>query len=182
MKCRSLSKNNSIIWFGKDLLEPASYSFYRLDATGKSGYLDKIVTDGEVITIDGIAYTVSISGIVGVLLNNDEVAGVVSLSAAKTPLDNYSTDSAAVADSLTQRLSVIKGELWYQVNFGLPLADKQRSTNIFDFIICDIITSHPGVASLDKYTSKTDGHTYTYTCEITSVYGDSLTISNNLTT
>lgn len=95
-------------------------------------------------------------------------------------LDNYSSDSQAVADSLTQRLSVIKGELWYQVNYGLPLTEKQRGTNVLDLVIGDIISSHPGVASLDSYTSKVNGHTYSYECKITTVFADSLTISNNL--
>lgn len=94
---------------------------------------------------------------------------------------NYISDTDAVVASLNQRLSVIKGELWYQVNYGLPLTEKQRGTTVLDLVISDIITSHPGVASLDSYTSKVSGHTYYYDCKITSVFGDSVTVSNNLT-
>lgn len=94
---------------------------------------------------------------------------------------NYVSGTDAVIASLTQRLSVIKGELWYQVNYGLPLTEKQRGTNVLDLVIGDIISSHPGVASLDSYTSKVNGHTYFYECKITSVFGDTAIISNNLT-
>lgn len=107
-----------------------------------------------------------------------DVDGVVTRT--YPALDNYSSDSQAVADSLMQRLSVIKGELWYQVNYGLPIMEKQRGTNVLDLVIGDIISSHPGVASLDSYTSKVNGHTYSYECKITTVFSDSLTISNNL--
>lgn len=96
-------------------------------------------------------------------------------------VENYTENSQAVADSLTQRLSVIKGELWYQVNYGLPLMEKQRGTNVLDLVIGDIISSHPGVASLDSYISKVVGHEYSYECKITTVFADSLTISNKLT-
>ena len=91
---------------------------------------------------------------------------------------NYVEDTDAVVASLIQRLSVIKGELWWQVNYGMPLTDKVRGTTLYDMVVTDIITSHPGVASIQSYSSNLVGHTYTYTCTIKTVFGDTATISN----
>ena len=182
MKCRALGTDNSVIWFGKDLKAAPRFTFWRISATGQSGWLNEVVKTGSLVALpDGNTYIVEMrTDIAGVLLSNGQETGVVSLAAAKTLLDNYAVDTDGVAASLTQRLSVIKGELWYQANFGLPLLEKQRGTTILDFVISDIITSHPGVASLDSFTSKIVGHTYYYNCSITSVFGDNLTITNNL--
>ena len=49
--------------------------------------------------------------------------------------ENYGKEKEAIIDSLTQRLSVIKGELWYNVSAGLPLLEKDCST----FVNCDFI-------------------------------------------
>lgn len=184
MKCRALGTDNSVIWFGKDLKAAPRFTFWRLDDTGETGWLDIVVkTDTFVKLPDNKTYRVEMKDSRrGILIDDTAMrkAGVVSLAAAKTLLDNYAVDTDGVAASLTQRLSVIKGELWYQANFGLPLLEKQRGTTILDFVISDIITSHPGVASLDSFTSKIIGHTYYYNCSITSVFGDNLTITNNL--
>lgn len=178
MICRALSKNNHIIWFRKDMETP-THTYYKIGETN-TGYVEGL-PKGYRITIEGVDYRVSmINSINGRLFLNGVEVGVCTLTTPPVEV-NYSKESAAVADSLIQRLSVIKGELWYQVNYGLPLTEKQRGTNVLDLVIADIITSHPGVASLDSYTSKVTGHEYSYTCSITSVYGDNLTISNNLT-
>lgn len=102
--------------------------------------------------------------------------GTCYLITPKTP--NYVEDTDAVVVSLIQRLSVIKGELWWQVNYGVPLTDKVRGTTLYDMVITDIITSHLGVASIQSYSSNLVGHTYTYTCTIKTIFGDTATISN----
>ena len=95
------------------------------------------------------------------------------------PVKNYSEGAEGVADSLTQRLSVIKGELWYQVNFGLPLLNNYVSPTIFDMVIQDIIVSHPGVVGLTGFTSRKNGHTYTFSGVIQTVFGEDISISNS---
>ena len=178
MICRALSENNHIIWFRKDMETP-THTYYKIGDTN-TGYVEGL-PENDMIVIENTTYTVSMTNSINGTLSLDGTeVGVCTLTTLPVEA-NYSKESAAVADSLTQRLSVIKGELWYQVNYGLPLTEKQRGTNVFDLVIADIITSHPGVASLDSYTSKVNGHEYSYTCSITSVYGDNLTISNNLT-
>ena len=95
---------------------------------------------------------------------------------------NYVSDTDAVVTSLTQRLSVLKGELWYQVNYGLPLTDKIRSTKIFDAVICDIITSHPGVTGIVNFSSSIENHTYRFNAEILTIYGDQAVLQNSYST
>lgn len=96
--------------------------------------------------------------------------------------NNYVSDTDAIVASLTQRLSVLKGELWYQVNYGLPLTDKIRSTKIFDAVICDIITSHPGVTGIVKFSSSIENHTYRFNAEILTIYGDQAVLQNSYST
>lgn len=185
MKCRALSENKNIVWFGKTKEEPTS-TYYEVMVEGVfyKGYTD-LPNDAGLIVINGVTYNFAvdkpggINGTVWTASGADEQVGIASLT---TPsVENYLEDTDAVAASLNQRLSIIKGELWYQVNYGLPLTEKQQSTTVLDLVIGDIISSHPGVASLDSYKSKLVGHTYYYDCQITSVFGETLSVTNNLT-
>lgn len=185
MKCRALSENKNIVWFGKTKEEP-TVIYYEITVNGVfyKGYTGLPNADG-MITINGVTYRYvddkpgSVNGTVRTASGPDEDLGIGSRTTP--PVDNYVEDTDAVAASLNQRLSVIKGELWYQVNYGLPLTEKQQSTTVLDLVIGDIISSHPGVASLDSYKSKLVGHTYYYDCQITSVLGETLSVTNNLT-
>lgn len=178
MRCRALSKNRHVIWFGKDLETPDKI-YYSLD-NGETGYTDKPAS-GDLISIQVKTYKLipDDSGINGKLQleNKEGFVGVYSLTTM--PVQNYVSDTDAVVASLIQRLSVIKGELWYQINYGLPLTESISSGVLFDSVIADIIISHPGVASLDSYKSWITGHTYYYTCKITSIFAESAEISNN---
>lgn len=185
MRCRALSENKNIVWFGKTMETPAA-TYYEVTVGGVfyKGYTDLPNSDG-MIAINGVMYIFAIDkpgGINGTVWTTPGVADQVGIaSLTNPPADNYVEDTDAVAASLNQRLSVIKGELWYQVNYGLPLTEKQQSTTVLDLVIGDIISSHPGVASLDLYKSKLVGHTYYYDCQITSVFGETLSVTNNLT-
>lgn len=183
MKCRALSENKNIIWFGKTG-EAATTTYYEItvNETFSKGYTG--LPENNQITINNTNYIFKIdsgSAINGTIWTTDVDSVQVGRGSLTTPsVANYAEDTDAVVASLIQRLSIIKGELWYQVNYGLPLTDKQTSVNVFDLVIADIISSHPGVASLDKYTSKIVDHTYYYSCQITSIFGDKLTISNEI--
>ena len=208
MKCRALSKNHNIVWFGKTGEDPDAL-WYRLNSgiSGKINLSDitiimesvrfgdldgaefsdlgtdrfsEVTMETYSFTIDEATYLGFVdvnSKINGTLYLNGSPAGIFTLT-QKDIVPNYSEDADAVVDSLIQRLSVIKGELWYQVNFGLPLTEKNRGVTIFDMTIMDIITSHPGVAQLDSFTSSIKNHVYTFTGQIRSVYGNAATISN----
>lgn len=181
MKCRNLSeKNHNIIWFGKDMESPTTIYYMKKDRT--FGYGTDLDTIAQSFKIDGTTYYYKlganslINGTFGSESNFTTSLGKCTLTTPKLP--NYVEDTDAVVASLIQRLSVIKGELWWQVNYGMPLTDKVRGTTLYDMVVTDIITSHPGVASIQSYSSNLVGHTYTYTCTIKTVFGDTATISN----
>lgn len=71
----------------------------------------------------------------------------------KDDLSSYAEKQEGTASSLIQRLSVIQGELWYKINYGLPLFQNIRDKGIMDSVIIDIILSHPDVASIQRFSS-----------------------------
>ena len=67
--------------------------------------------------------------------------------------DNFADKQQGVCDSLTQRLSVIRGELWYNINFGLPLLEKIESKIAIDAAISEIVLAHPDVEEIATFES-----------------------------
>ena len=85
---------------------------------------------------------------------------------------NFSENQHAVADSLTQRLSVIKNELWYNYNYGLPLLDKGATKAMIDAKIVQIVKSHPDVTNIIDIESTIEDRRYHCNIEVQSVYGN----------
>lgn len=86
--------------------------------------------------------------------------------------DNYSTAQQAVVDNLIQKLSLIKGELWYNVQLGIPLFDKYRSKSSLDAAILSLISKQQDVVEILKFTSSIDKNSYTCSAKILSIYGE----------
>ena len=86
--------------------------------------------------------------------------------------DNYSDKQQGVVDSLTQRLSVIRRELWYDVDYGLPLLDKQKSKVAIDAFIGKTVLAHPDVDSIQDFDSKIINKVYTCSMKIITKYGE----------
>lgn len=85
--------------------------------------------------------------------------------------DNYATGSEGVANSLKQRLSVLKKELWYDYENGMPLVDKVRNKAIIDAYIVQTILKHPDVIDIDGFESRQDGSFYTCYFVVNTIYG-----------
>ena len=102
-------------------------------------------------------------------LNSDGTAKFVN---ENDKHDNFGDKQVAVADSLTQRLSIIQQELWYAVNYGLPLLGNITSKLVIDSQVADIILAHPDVVNLKKIESNKIGHTYSATIFVTSTFGE----------
>lgn len=85
---------------------------------------------------------------------------------------NFSEKQQGVADSLTQRLSVIKGELWYNVNHGVPLLEKLQRKQLLDASIVTIVNSHPDVKEILSFSSKIVNGSYSFDMTILSIYGE----------
>ena len=86
--------------------------------------------------------------------------------------DNYAKEQEGVATSLTQRLSVIKNELWYDYNYGVPLFDKVKSKAFIDSYLISTILKHPDVTQLIDFTSNVDKNSYSCTFKVKTKYGD----------
>lgn len=85
--------------------------------------------------------------------------------------DSFVYQQEGVAADLTQRLSVLKNELWYQINYGLPLLDKIKSKAVIDASVLDIITSHPNVVRVSKFESQVLNRKYSCKTTIVSEFG-----------
>lgn len=89
----------------------------------------------------------------------------------KIAANNFSEKQQHVADSLRQKLSIFKGELWYNVKFGIPLFDKIKSKAIIDANVLDVITSQADVKEVLSFTSQVLNRKYTCKAEILTVFG-----------
>lgn len=98
--------------------------------------------------------------------------------------DNYATGKQGVADSLTQRLNVLQGELWYAVNTGFPLWEKHKNTKVLDIYVTSTILKHPDVSEIIEFRSEItrkegqNHHIYSAWVKIMTKYGE-LTISTD---
>lgn len=85
---------------------------------------------------------------------------------------SYSSGKQAIADSLTQRLNILKGELWFNTQYGLPLFDNNKSKGVIDSYVISIINTVPGVESIISIDSVKDKHNYYANIKIMSEYGE----------
>ena len=86
--------------------------------------------------------------------------------------DNFAEGQEGVADSLTQRLSVIEGELWYNITYGLPLLEKVDSKTAIDATVSEIILSHPDVTDITEFSSVVEGNKYSAKMTVETSFGD----------
>ena len=84
---------------------------------------------------------------------------------------NYSDAQTAVRDSLTQRLSVIKGELWFNLLSGIPLLD-EKSPSILDSYISKTILEHPDVISIENFDREIIQHKYSCKFSVKTRFGE----------
>ena len=85
---------------------------------------------------------------------------------------SYVDNTDGTVASLTERLSVIKNELWYDMRYGIPLIDKVSSKSEMDVFIIQIVSEHPDVVSVTNFESKMIQHNYSCNMTINTIYGD----------
>ena len=85
--------------------------------------------------------------------------------------DNYSENQEAIKDTLTQRLSVIKEELWYNVNYGIPLFEKYKSKGIIDSYVIKEILNLENVKNILEFSSQVNNNNYYLKVKINTSYG-----------
>lgn len=72
-----------------------------------------------------------------------------------TSYDTFAEDSDYVAQAITQKLSIIRDELWYNRKKGIPLGSVQK---VIDTYIIRTILSIDGVNSITRYISTRSGN------------------------
>lgn len=128
----------------------------------------------------------SIITLILVLDNGTNIAKIENLkltysgiSGNKIAANNYLQDSSEmVAKSLIPRLALIKGELWYDLNYGYPLLDKIKDKAVFDIWTMKVINNHPYVADISSYQSSIKNREYSYDVNVTTIYGNTTNISS----
>ena len=86
--------------------------------------------------------------------------------------ENFAENQDGVAQSLTQRLSVIRSELWYYIEHGIPLFDKIGSKVAMDIEVVSIIEQHPYVRAVDNFTSSIIDGKYSCNMTISTEFGN----------
>ena len=89
---------------------------------------------------------------------------------------NFSDGLQAVADDLTEKLSVMRTELWHSMSFGLPLLDKVKSKALIDSAVADIVLRQPNVIGISKFSSAVNQKEYHADIEVQTALGN-LTIN-----
>ena len=106
--------------------------------------------------------------------NTDGTAKFVDLN---NKHDNFSSKNTMVRDCLIQRLSIIKHELWYNYQYGMPLVDDDTAKVTIDTFVMKTIQEHQDVLEITKFTSWLDKHNYHCDVKFTTVFGNtSLTL------
>ena len=140
-----LVKNRRVVWFG-------SYGkTTKLDANGNVITHSEVQDDGTIIQVPTMFAKF-------VNPNNKH--------------DNFASENEMVRDSLIQKLSVIKHELWYDYQFGMPLVDSNIAQVQIDAFVMQTITQHQDVIAIQKFKSKVEGHAYACNVEIITKFGE----------
>ena len=108
-------------------------------------------------------------GVKGITIDSDGVKHSVFTDDKKSHCDGLD----AVCQSLTQRLSLIKGELYHFMNAGFPLLEKNATKQVLDAHIINVVSHHREVQSIDKIESKVLNRAYTCKLYFTTNYGSS---------
>lgn len=85
--------------------------------------------------------------------------------------DNYGDEQQGLADDLVQRLSIIQNELWYAVEYGLPLFSNITKEAELDIEVLEIINSHENVQSVLEFDSWINKHSYHARMKVQSTFG-----------
>lgn len=85
---------------------------------------------------------------------------------------SFSEYQQGVVDSLIQRLSVIRNELWYDYNYGLPLFEKGVFKKNIDAAVLKIIDAQPDVKSIVAFKSQVIGKEYSCDFTVDTKFGE----------
>lgn len=96
----------------------------------------------------------------------------MNVSKRKINDENFAIEQQYVADDLTQKLLVLKNELWYAIQYGVPLFDKIKSKIKMDSFVASTIMSQPDVIKILKFNSSLNNGVYCVDVSILSSFGN----------
>lgn len=85
--------------------------------------------------------------------------------------DNFSSENTMIKDSLMQKLNVIRHELWYDYQYGMPLVDNDATKVTVDAFVMKTIQNHEDVIEIVSFKSWLDKHTYHCDVQFTTTFG-----------
>ncbi len=90
----------------------------------------------------------------------------------KESVASFVDEKEGIISSLTERLSVLQGELWYKSSYGQPITSITKSKILMDSFIVKVIESHPDVKSIDYFESYIENKKYYCYITINTTYGN----------
>lgn len=90
----------------------------------------------------------------------------------KIEAHNYESDVLGLISNLNMELSLLEGELWWDIYNGMPLLQKNRSKGIIDSYIIQELTSYGEIKEILKFNSKIENHSYKCELVVRSIYGN----------
>lgn len=85
---------------------------------------------------------------------------------------SFATKQEVISTLLTQKLSVIRTELWNNIKFGLPLIDKVSSKEVIDSHVLEIVSNTQDVKRVLSFESSLSNlHSYSCSMIVESTYG-----------
>lgn len=87
-------------------------------------------------------------------------------------------DAYNVRDALISKLSILKGELWYKYNFGLPLIDKVKIKGIMDAEVLNIINGIQEIKRVVSFNSVIENRKYILNFSVETIYSNEKTSVN----
>lgn len=158
MKCRRIAVNSftgkkAVVWFGSCGKDANGHAVFYNNGKPHVSYVEP-----NPDTDDQEKYTSE-------LKNQNEILSKTNRH------DNYAMNQESVSQSLNQRLSVIRGELWYAINLGFPMSRSNLTKNIVDSYIINVISQHEDVMKILSFTSFVNKNNYVANVEILTRYG-----------
>ena len=86
--------------------------------------------------------------------------------------DNFGEDEIAIKDLLIQQLSVLKNELWYDIMYGMPLLNKQKSKLSIDSFVIATINTNKNVREILEFKSQIINKHYSCYVKVNTNFGE----------
>lgn len=86
--------------------------------------------------------------------------------------DNFSIQNEMIKDDLTQKLSVIQHELWYDYQYGMPLVDDNTSKALIDSFVMKTLQENKDILKITSFTSYVKEHKYYCEIYFTTSFGN----------